>query len=191
MVMTSSPTTIVKRSFGIANYFFCLVFLVGCFSTYSQRLPKRTNPETIQSSEIKSLVDSGIDPRKYVKVFFKRRPDTKPENTLSIWRWDTLAQHQKYKVIDKDGIINIYFDKAKLASGINFKGSISLSASVKSKAGERPIEVTPNSKVGEQMKAFGTNAISPELTALLLFNAVFTIKSTLNDRDSFSGIRNI
>jgi hypothetical protein len=148
---------------------------------FGQKLQRPPNSEaSVTPAELKSLVDEGIEPRKYVTVVYKKRPDTKTENSLAVWRWDPYVQHQKYKVLDKDGVVEIYFDKEKLAQDIKFKGSFSLEATVKGKGGDRKVEVTPYSLIGEQSKAFGPSSISPELTAQLLFNAIYTIKSTLH-----------
>jgi hypothetical protein len=147
--------------------------------TYGQVLPPRPVGNDITSNEVSTLINSGIDPRKFVTVLYKKRASDRPENTLAVWRWDEFSQHQKFKVLDKGGILNIYFDKNKLAHDTEFRGNISLSARVKSEAGERSIEVAPYSRVGEARQTFGTQSISPELTAQLLFNAIFAIKSTL------------
>ncbi|MEI9946089.1 MAG: hypothetical protein WDN26_17935 [Chitinophagaceae bacterium] len=155
--------------------------LLFCFYASAQRLSRPTKDTAkITPSELRSLVDEGLEPRKYVTVIYKKRPDTKTENSLAVWHWDPYVQHQKYKVLDKDGVIEIYFDKDKLAKDIKFKGSFSLEAIVKSKGGDRKIEVSPYSLIGEQAKDYGPNSISPELTAQLLFNAIYTIKSTLH-----------
>ena len=162
-----------------------LLVLFQTHATRGQRIAPRKNEQLpLNDTFLNKLIDKGIEPRKYVNVFYKRRPDAPPEKSLAIWRWDSLGQHQRYKVLDKEGVIHIYFDKDQLTKDTKFRGSISLSASVKSKAGERPIEVSPYSKVGEQQQTFGTNSISPELTAQLLFNAIYTIKSMLNSDNS-------
>jgi hypothetical protein len=174
------------QRYAFTTMHFTLIFLTLLpFFGIAQSLPKREGSSELTPANLKALIEEGIDPRKYVTVLYKKVADAKPENTLAIWRWDSdLAQHQRFKVIDKEGFINIYFDKRKLAEDTKFKGNISLSATVKSKAGERAIEVSPYSRIGEQRKTFGTNSISPELTAQLLFNVVKSIKSALHSDQS-------
>jgi len=175
----------VILSQGLRGFLMGVLVLFQTQATQGQRIAPRKNEQLpLNDTFLNKLIDKGIEPRKYVNVFYKRRPDAPPEKSLAIWRWDSLGQHQRYKVLDKEGVIHIYFDKDQLTKDTKFRGSISLSASVKSNSGERPIEVSPYSKVGEQQQTFGTNSISPELTAQLLFNAIYTIKSMLNSDNS-------
>ncbi len=157
---------------------FCLVYQPAAAQQLQR--PKDNDSSIFKPSAVKALVDSGIDPRKYITVIYKRRPDTKTEKTLAVWRWDSYTEHQKYNVLDMDGVVEIYFDKEKLANDVKFKGSIGLEAIVKSKGGDRKIEITPYSLVGEKAQDYGTNAISPELTAQLLFNTIYTVKNVLH-----------
>jgi hypothetical protein len=157
----------------------CLLISLDC---RSQEISSRSGKEIISTSEIRALVDTGLDPRKYVKVIYRRRHDN--EKSLAIWRWDTLTQHQRYRVLDNKGLINIYFDREKLAKDIKFKGNLSLSATVKSKSGERQIEVAPYSRIGVQQQTFGSNNIPPEVTARILYDVLVLMMETETQVDS-------
>jgi hypothetical protein len=156
-----------------------LIFFWISHPTNSQVLTREGTP-SISAEELKTIVETGIDPRKYITVIYKRQPDQETKKSLAVWRWDEYTQHQKYKVVDKQGLMEIYFDKNKLANDIGFKGNVSLEANIKGKNGDRKIEVNPYSLIGVQSQEFGIKSLSPELTAQLLYNTILNVKNLLH-----------
>lgn len=122
----------LKNQFIFKRIFLLFMFLILLEKGFAQNLPKEKGAvDTLNVVELKELVDGAIDPRKYVTVFYKKRPGQPSQKTLAVWKWSSYSPHQKYRVVDKEGVLNIYFDKEGLSKNTRFKGNISLSASVK------------------------------------------------------------
>jgi hypothetical protein len=132
---------------------------------------------------INRIYKNEIDPRQYVRVLYKKNPNYKEREKTEIqriiWNWNDTGYFQKFKVIDNEGFLNIFFKKDSLAANFNFKGNISLEAYLKGKDGERKIEVAPYSLVGVERKAIGIESFAPTTVAQLLFNTIISIKRTI------------
>lgn len=124
-----------------------------------------------------------IDPRRYVQVLYKKNQNFKAKERADIqriiWQWDSSGFYQKYKVLDNEGFVEIYFKKDELAQNYNFQGNISLVATIKGKDGERKIEVEPYSLVGENRKEIGIESFPATTVAQLLFNTMIEMKRTI------------
>jgi hypothetical protein len=118
-----------------------------------------------------------------VWVLYKKNQNYRAKERADIqrivWKWDSSGYYQKYKVLDNEGFIEIYFKKNELAQNYNFQGNISLSATLKGKDGERKIEVEPYSLVGEDRKEIGIESFPATTVAQLLFNTIIEMKRTI------------
>ncbi len=101
-----------------------------------------------------------------------------------------LLPYQKYKVIDDKAVLRIVFDKQQLALNKDFRGSISIEATLfdggsgkSGKSDPRPIEINPFSMIGEQKKSIGLlNKPAIEIAGNLLEILILgkTIPNSLN-----------
>lgn len=138
-------------------------------------------------AEKKALTDTSnkeIDPRRYVHVLYKKNPhyskNEYEEMQRVIWNWDTAGYYQKFKVLDNEGFLEIYFKKDELSKNYNFQGNISLEAILKGKDGDRKIEVGPSySLVGKDQKEIGIQSFPATTVAQLLFNTIIEMKRTI------------
>ncbi|MBL7742430.1 MAG: hypothetical protein JNN00_03045 [Chitinophagaceae bacterium] len=132
------------------------------------------------TSRIAGIYKDEIDPRQYVKVLYKKNPNYKEIERMEmqriIWNWNDTGFFQKFKYIDNNGLLNIFFDKDALSNNYNFRGNISLEAYLKGKEGERKIEVGPYSLVGVERKEIGIESFAPTTAAQLLFNTILEMK---------------
>ena len=124
-----------------------------------------------------------IDPRQYVRVLYKKKPNYKEKENLEmqriIWHWNDSGYFQRFRIIDNEGLLYIYFKKNELANNYNFQGNISLEALLKGKEGERKIEVGPYSLVGVDRKEIGIESFPPTTVAQFLFNTIIEMKRTI------------
>ncbi|NOT51921.1 MAG: hypothetical protein HOP10_11675 [Chitinophagaceae bacterium] len=129
---------------------------------------------------ISGIFKDEIDPRQYVKVLYKKNPNYKEVNRMEVqrivWNWNDTGYFQKFKYIDNNGLLNIFFDKEALSRNYNFRGNVSLEAYLKGKEGERKIEVGPYSLVGVERKEIGIESFAPTTAAQLLFNTILEMK---------------
>lgn len=121
-----------------------------------------------------------IEPRQYVTIYEKKNPLTAEKGLINtaneverIWWLEKTSNNsvvsadnlnsgvpglfprQLYTVVSNKSTLEIRFDNEALARNIDFHGSVSLVA----RSGEKKIEVSPYSVIGEGQKQFGVNAM--------------------------------
>ncbi len=115
-----------------------------------------------------------IDPRQYVKVTEYRKSQ---KRSRKLWKWskNKNKQSQIHYIIDSQSKIKISFKKKGIIDNKDFVGNISLSAML----GDKPIEITPYSMVGENRDPIGVKSSSPEQIANNVFE-LFTKLEQIN-----------
>jgi hypothetical protein len=135
------------------NNKFCLPIIIGLFATTSSAFCQKI-PQS----------DSDIDPSIYLVIYENSGKD----NLVPVWymKKDSLPSpvgdtagifyypYQKYDKIGTDAILDIHFDKKRLAKNIDFKGSISLEA----EAGSHKVEIDSYYEIGETKSSYGVDS---------------------------------
>ena len=133
-------------------------------------------------------LDNGLelDPRQFISIYEVR--DLKKEK-IELWKWqDDFTNNQLRNVIDENSIVRIEFDTAALSEAVDFKGTISIQASIIGEDGsENPAEVLPYTKVGENITTIGTPTRPSREIAQIFINLMLESYSFINSYSQYRG----
>lgn len=104
-----------------------------------------------------------LDPRQFISVY---SIDDKDNKSL-IWKYSKNSQNEndsnvvrksnrRRRIIGTSNVVQIEFDKFRIAKQKYFKGNITIEGKIISKkGGENPVEVLPYTKIGERIETVG------------------------------------